>query len=68
MTPAEEQEMHEWAKRLMALTTGTGWEAARYGAIARVMENLSTYCAVCDCQVKKGTPRPRHPSLSPYRR
>ena len=50
MTSNEEEEMHALAVRLAQLTEGVGWEALRYLAIARCMEQLATYCATCDCQ------------------
>jgi len=56
MTPSEEREMHELAKRLVALTEGVGWGAMRYGAIGVTMEKLAAYCAVCDCHRKRRAP------------
>ena len=56
MTPQEEREMHSLAARLLSLTQGTGWEAMRYFAIGRVMQQLAEYCPTCDCQIKKETP------------
>lgn len=58
MSEREEREMHELAKRLEELTRGTGWEAMRYMAVGRVMEQLAEYCAVCDCR-KQVKPTPR---------
>jgi ribosomal protein S6 len=52
VTDLQEIEMHQLAKRLAKLTEGIGWEAMRYLAIGRVMEDLAKYCAVCDCQRK----------------
>lgn len=53
MTSREEAEMHRLAVRLEELTRGDGWEAARYAAIGRIMEQLAEYCAVCDCKKVK---------------
>ena len=53
MTADEEREMHVLAMKLAQLTLRPGWEAMRYQEIGRVMEQLATYCAVCDCQRKK---------------
>lgn len=50
MTHEEEREMHELARRLEELTRDTGWEAIRYHLIGNVLEQLTAYCAVCDCQ------------------
>lgn len=44
MKDLEERDMHELAKRLAELTEGVGWEAMRYAAIARTMEQLAEYC------------------------
>jgi hypothetical protein len=55
MTSDQEREMHRLAEELVVLTTGTGWEAMRYLAIGRVMEQLTAYCATCDCQRAKRT-------------
>lgn len=52
MNDREEREMHELAVRLEQLTRQPGWEAMRYMAIATVVERLTDYCAVCDCQKK----------------
>ncbi len=50
MTAIQEREMHTLAALLELLTRDTGWEATRYLQIAHVLEELTTYCAVCDCQ------------------
>mgnify|MGYP001612074377 CR=1 FL=1 len=52
MTALEERNMHDLSVKLEQLTRGTGWEAMRYMAIASIMEQLSEYCATCDCKVK----------------
>jgi hypothetical protein len=53
MTSHEEVEMHLLAQKLEELTRGTGWEAMRYFAIGRVMQQLAEYCATCDCKSKR---------------
>ena len=57
MTSTDEMEMHRLACSLVQLTQGTGWEAMRYLAIARVMAQLTEYCATCDCQEKANKAR-----------
>ncbi len=44
MTPTEEREMHELAKRLAELTARPGFEAMRYQAIGQTMNKLAEYC------------------------
>lgn len=46
MSAQEELEMHALAVKLEQLTRGTGWEAMRYLAIGKIMEELARYCAV----------------------
>lgn len=45
--------MHDLAIRLCRLTDDTPWEFSRYAAIAKTMQELVKYCAVCDCQLEK---------------
>lgn len=70
MNTRDQQAMHNVAVRLMQLTEGTGWEAMRYAAIARTVEELTTFCAVCDCQAQRNAltiehSEPRHESDPP---
>jgi hypothetical protein len=53
MTAEDEIEMHEWAVKLAQFTEGTGWEAMRYLAIARLLLKLTEFCAICDCTAKR---------------
>jgi len=53
MTIEEEKEFADIARRMADTAKEPGWEAMRYMAIGRYMEQLATFCAVCDCQVKK---------------
>lgn len=49
----DERAMHELAVRLVELTEGTCWEAMRYWAIGRTLEQISEYCATCECQARR---------------
>ena len=48
MTREDEQAMHKLAVQLAELTDDSPWEMMRYLSIARVMQELVTYCAVSE--------------------